>query len=140
MIGRLIFRLFGLEEKPGYENVKKLSSIKPLKPPESPDLLKHAEYLVEKHMVDGMSVFTEDGALVFSTYNEDDAEHEFAIFSYINEEFEDVPYAFFKRGDWILFYRRRGRVYIVHAPSYLSLAELSALARDVERVLFGVGF
>lgn len=140
MIGRLIFRLFGLEERPGYENVKKLSSHKLPKPPETSDILRHAEYLVEKHMVNGISVFTEDGTMVFSTYDEDSAEHEFTIFSYINDEFDDVPYAFFKRGDWILFYRRGGRVYIVHAPSYLSLAELSALARDVERALFGVGF
>jgi len=140
MIGRLIFRLFGLEEKPGYENVKMLSSHRPPKPPETSDILEHAEYLVEKHMVEGISVFTEDGALVLSTYDEESAEHEFAVFSYIDDEFEGVPCAFFKQEDWIIFYRRGGRVYIVHAPSYLGLAELSALARDVERVLFGVGF
>jgi len=140
MIGKLIFRLFGIEEKPGYDHVKKLSSPRLPAPPRTSEVDEQIRYIVEKHMVDGISVFTEDGTLVVTTYDEEDASHEYALFSYICDEFDGVPYAFFKHKDWILFFRKGGRVFIVHAPSYLSLAEVSALAKDIERALFGVGF
>ncbi len=140
MIGKILFRLFGIEEPPHYDHVKRLSSRKPPAPPSSPEIEAQLSYMVEKHMLEGMSVFTDEGTLIASTYDPDEAEHEAALFMYIQDEFGDVPYAFFKRGDWIIFFRRNGRVYILRAPSYLSLAEIAAIGRDVERALFGVGF
>ncbi|HIP74474.1 MAG TPA: hypothetical protein EYH23_00110 [Euryarchaeota archaeon] len=140
MIQRLLFRLFGLEERPNYSEVKALSVPKKIEPPTEADVEKLLEYLQKKHMVDSISVFTEDGVLVATTLPEDEAVHEYSIFEQVALELSNVSHVFISKGDWIIAFRRGAHVYIVHAPAYVNMVELSAIARDVERMLFSMGW
>ena len=140
MIQRLLFRLFGLEERPSYSDVKVLSEPRKLEPPSDADVEKLLEYLRKKHMVDAISVFTEEGTLVATTLSDEDAVHEYSLFEQIDLELDDVSHVFILKGDWIIAFRRGAHVYIVHAPAYVNMVELSAIARDVEKLLFSMGW
>ena len=140
MIQRLLFRLFGLEERPSYSDVKVLSEPRKLEPPSDADVEKLLEYLRKKHMVDAISVFTEEGTLVATTLPDEDAVHEYSLFEQIDLELDDVSHVFILKGDWIIAFRRGAHVYIVHAPAYVNMVELSAIARDVEKLLFSMGW
>jgi len=140
MIQRLLFRILGLEERPNYSEVKALSSPRKIEPPREADIEKLLDYLRKKHMVDSISVFTEDGTLVATTLPEDEAVHEYSIFEQVDLELSNVSHVFVLRGDWIIAFRRGAHVYVVHAPAYVNMVELSAIARDVERILFSMGW
>ncbi len=140
MIQRLLFRLFGLEERPNYSEVKTLSVPRKIEPPSDADVEKMLEYLRKKHMVDAISVFTDEGTLVATTLPDEDAVHEYSLFEQIDLELEDVSHVFILKGDWIIAFRRGAHVYVVHAPAYVNMVELSAIARDVERMLFSMGW
>ncbi len=140
MIQRLIFRLFGLEERPNYSDVKALSVPRKIEPPSDADVEKLLEYLRKKHMVDAISVFTDEGTLVATTLPDEDAVHEYSLFEQIDLELDDVSHVFILKGDWIIAFRRGAHVYIVHAPAYVNMVELSAIARDVEKLLFSMGW
>ncbi len=134
---RLLFRLFGLEEKRDYERVRRLATPRLPKKPERTDVEALLSYLRDRHMVEGIAVFTLEGDLVASTYDPDEARQEFALYEQADTEFDGVDYMFFRAGDWVIAHRRGGYVYLVRAPSYLSMAEIAVLARDVQRVIFG---
>jgi len=140
MIQHLIFRLLGLEERPNYSDVKALSVPRKIEPPAEADVEKLLDYLQKKHMVDSISVFTEDGVLVATTLSEDEATHEYSIFEQVDLELSDISHVFILKGDWIIAFRRGAHIYIVHAPAYVNMVELSAIARDVERMFFSVGW
>lgn len=140
MIQRLIFRLFGLEERPNYSDVKNLSVPKKIEPPSEADVEKLLEYLRKKHMVDSISVFTGDGAIVATTLPDDEAVREYSLFEQIDLELDNVSHLFILKGDWIIAFRRGAHVYIIHAPAYVNMVELSAIARDVEKMLFSMGW
>lgn len=140
MIQRLIFRLLGLEERPNYSDVKFLSTPKKVEPPTDADVQKLLDYLRKKHMVDAISVFTDEGTLVATTLPEEDAVHEYSLYEQLALELDDVSHVFILKGDWIIAFHRGNHVYIVHAPAYVNMVELSAIARDVEAMLFSMGW
>jgi hypothetical protein len=141
MIQRLIFRLFGFEDAPEYKNVRTLSVPRPIPEPTSSDAQEILEYLRKKHMVSGISIFTEEGALVATTYSEDDALHEYSVFEQISYELANATHFYVQSDDeWIIAFRHHNHIYVIHAPAYLNMVELAAIARDAEKLLFSMGW
>jgi hypothetical protein len=98
-------------------------------------------YLREKHMVDGISVFTDEGTLIATTFSEEDAVHEYSVFEQVAYELADATHFYVQReGEWIIAFRHNSHIFVIHAPAYLNMVELSALARDAEKMLFSVGW
>ncbi len=141
MIQRLIFRLFGLEEAPEYERVRRLSVPRQPALPQDGDVESVLNYLQEKHMVTGISIFTDEGALVATTFPEDDAMHEYSVFEQVAYELVDATHFYAQReGEWIISFRHNNHVFVIHAPAYLNMVELEAIARDAEKLLFSMGW
>ena len=140
---RLIYRLLGLEsgERARLDSVKKLSVPKMPKMPDDSSAEKLLEYIRKSHWVDDISVFTEEGTLIATTLEPEEAMHELSVFEQVRYEFEDADHMIIKeRGGWIIMFARNGKIYSIHAPSTLNLVETAIIARDVEKLLFGVGW
>ncbi len=141
MIGRLLFRIFGFEDSPEYERVRTLSIPRQPAVPDSSDVDAVLQYLREKHMVSAVSIFTDEGALVATTLPEDDAVHEYSVFEQVAYELADATHFYVQRdGEWLIAFRHGGHIFVVHAPAYLNMVELAAIARDAEKMLFSMGW
>ncbi len=94
------------------------------------------EHLKRKHYVDAIYILDLQGNIVGSS--EEDVEKALlggAIYAYIVYELPDSKAIMVKEKNWYMIYRRGRYIYVIRAPSHLSLAEMYAIARDAEKVI-----
>jgi hypothetical protein len=95
------------------------------------------DQLSKKHMIDSISVATQDGSLITTSNGKGETESILgtSLFNYVKSEIPQSQVLLVKEKDWLMIFSYNQKIYIIKSPAHMCPTELHILAAELEKFL-----